>query len=108
MIQVSKAGAMIYFMAKPYSFQWAAVPMTGEGKVTPVWEGGTTTTLGRELQNLTWMQHGTTYSFVVLQASHLPAHYSKGIPSVQCHTGVCIFGIVPPIVVFYLIYTWRA
>lgn len=105
-IQESKAGAVLYFMAESYSFSRSVIPMTGEGEMTAVWEGGAAATLGHEFENLTQMHRGTTYSFAVLRASHLPLHFGKGIPRVRHHAQACILGIVSPSVVFDLVHTW--
>lgn len=93
---------MLYFTAESYTFSRTVIPTTGEGEMTPVWEGGATATLGHEFGNLTRMHRGATYSFAVLRASHLPLHFGKGTPRARRHTRACILVIVSPSVVLIL------
>uniref|UniRef100_A0A8C7B0F4 Uncharacterized protein n=1 Tax=Neovison vison TaxID=452646 RepID=A0A8C7B0F4_NEOVI len=62
--------------------------------------------LAHEFGNLTWMQHGTTHSFVVLRASHLPTNFGEGSSGVRHHTRTSTLGTGPPFVVFCFSYTW--
>ncbi|KAF7483030.1 cytochrome b-c1 complex subunit 8 [Marmota monax] len=62
--------------------------------------------MGREFGNLARMRHVITYSLSPFEQRAFPHYFTKGIPNVLRRTQASILRVVPPFVVFYLVYTW--
>ncbi|XP_006872977.1 PREDICTED: cytochrome b-c1 complex subunit 8-like [Chrysochloris asiatica] len=62
--------------------------------------------MGREFGNLTRMRHVITYGLSPFEQRAFPNYFSKGIPNVLRRIQASVLRVVPPFVVFYLVYTW--
>ncbi|XP_055240154.2 cytochrome b-c1 complex subunit 8-like [Gorilla gorilla gorilla] len=62
--------------------------------------------MGSEFGNRTQMQHVISYSLSPFEQRAFPYYFRKGIPNVLRRTQQSFLRVMPPFVVFYLIYTW--
>ncbi|XP_004586458.1 cytochrome b-c1 complex subunit 8 [Ochotona princeps] len=62
--------------------------------------------MGREFGNLTRVRHVISYSLSPFEQRAFPHFFSKGIPNVLRRARASVLRVVPPFVVFYLVYTW--
>ncbi|XP_006889904.1 PREDICTED: cytochrome b-c1 complex subunit 8-like [Elephantulus edwardii] len=62
--------------------------------------------MGREFGNLVQMQHVITYSLSPFEQRAFPHCFSKWIPNMLRRTWASMMRVLPPFVVFYLVYTW--
>ncbi|XP_006891350.1 PREDICTED: cytochrome b-c1 complex subunit 8-like [Elephantulus edwardii] len=62
--------------------------------------------MGREFRNLVRMRHVITYSLSPFEQRAFPHYFSKEIPNVLRRTQASMMRVLPPFVVFYLVYTW--
>ncbi|XP_032610503.1 cytochrome b-c1 complex subunit 8-like [Hylobates moloch] len=60
----------------------------------------------RKFGNWTQMRHVISYSLSPFEQRAFPHYFRKGIPNVLRHTQESFLRVMPPFVVFYLIYTW--
>ncbi|XP_059982582.1 cytochrome b-c1 complex subunit 8-like [Lagenorhynchus albirostris] len=66
---------------------------------------GAAATLGREFGHLMRVRPVITYSLSPLEQRAFPHCFSKGVPNMLHRTQACILRVVPPLVVFYFVYT---